>query len=269
MVFSLVRVFLATFLILRDLEASLAQPPLVASALLAQLLEQDEEILLLAVGVLLGLERLAQLLLERRDRVAERGELARDGRALLLALDLVRAQHVAQLVNLLGLRRERRAQSGEHVRVDALERPRHLRAGVRVDEDGALNRDCGRRSVSDRQSGYRHKLHTVIGLEELDEGKVEPEPVFFTQVVGDRVILVDELEDVGPDVAEARVLAEAEDARYELVWPNPRLEDRVQRLARDGTRLAVVLIADAEEEGAQPLDERVDAGGLGNRLYEL
>lgn len=71
----------------------------------------------------------------------------------------------------------------------------------------------------------------ILGLQELDESKVEPETVLLAEVVGTRVVLVDELEDGRTDVAESRVFAETEDAGDELIGTDAGLEDWVEGFA--------------------------------------
>lgn len=117
--------------------------------------------------------------------------------------------------------------------------------------------------------GWQVPVLTVVGLEELDKGKIEPQAVLLAEILGQRIVLVDEFEHVRPDVAEARVFPKAQDPRDELIRADARLQDRVQSLARDRARFAVVLVADAEEVGAQALHDRVDAGRLGDGLDEL
>ena len=108
--------------------------------------------------------------------------------------------------------------------------------------------------------GWQDPVLTVVGLEELDKGKIEPQAVLLAEILGQRIVLVDEFEHVRPDVAEARVFPKAQDPRDELIRADARLQDRVQSLARDRAGFAVVLVADPEEVGAQALHDRVDAG---------
>lgn len=74
----------------------------------------------------------------------------------------------------------------------------------------------------------KRKWRTVVCLEELDERVVKPEAILLGQVI-ERVLLVDQLEHVGSDGAEARVLAQVQDPTDELVRPDAALKDRVQR----------------------------------------
>lgn len=83
--------------------------------------------------------------------------------------------------------------------------------------------------VSSRGAKRQGKTNkrTVVGLEELDERIIEPQPVLLRQVL-ERVLLVDHLEDVGPDASEPWVLAQAEDSADELIGTYSTLKDGVE-----------------------------------------
>lgn len=99
---------------------------------------------------------------------------------------------------------------------------------------------------------------TVVGLEELDEAEVEPQAVLLAQVLGDRVILVDELEDVRADIAEARIFSQAEDAGDELIGAHARVKDGVQGFS----------VADAGQPRKEKRGKRAHRLiGPGSRLY--
>lgn len=77
------------------------------------------------------------------------------------------------------------------------------------------------------------------------------------------------VEYLGLHSPEARVLAQPCHARHKLVRTDARVQDGVQRRARNLSGLAVELVAHAQQERTQALHERVDAGRLRDRSDEL
>lgn len=160
----------------------------------------------------------------------------------VVRLDRRQASLVLEVV--LGLGLELLAQRDDDVLVSVrLVRAAHR---VRLDRDGSLDR-------------------VIVVLPEVDKRPVKPQLDVLVRL-GFRGGLVGRLgtllECIRLDGAETRILAQPGHAGDELVGPDTRVKDRVQRRARHVVRLPVELVAHAEQEGTQALNERVDALAL-------